>query len=112
MEILTHRKVGVCLIHFFINMIQKIYSKKSISKIPRNPCCIDSHLTNIPLSFQNTLSVFTGLSDIHKLVLTVLKATFVKSNTKELFYTDYKYFNHECFEKDLKYALSTFEQIN
>ena len=32
MEILTHRKVGVCLIHFFINMIQKIYSKKSISK--------------------------------------------------------------------------------
>ena len=91
---------------------KNLFKEGTCFKNSRNPCCIDSHLTNIPLSFQNTLAVFTGLSDIHKLVLTVLKATFVKSNTKELFYTDYKYFNHECFEKDLKYALSTFEQIN
>ena len=66
-----------------------------------------------PLSFQNTLSVFTGFSDFHKLVLTELKTIFVKSKPKELFfYRGYKHFNHECFEKDFKCALSTFEKTN
>ena len=32
-------------------------------KNPRNPSCFDLYLTNSPLSFQNTSSVFTGLSD-------------------------------------------------
>ena len=58
------------------------------------------------------MSVFTGLSDFHKLVLTVLKTTFVKTKSKELFYRDYKHFNHEYFEKDLTGALSTFEKFS
>ena len=81
-------------------------------KNPRNPTCIDLYLTNSPLSFQNTSSVFTGLSDFHKLVLTVFKMTFVKSKSKKLSYRDNKHFNHECFEKGLKCALSTFEKID
>ena len=81
-------------------------------KNPGNPSCIDLYLTNSPLSFQNTSSVFTGLSDFHKLVLTVFKTTFIKSTPKKFFYRDYKHFNHECFEKELKCALSTFEKIN
>ena len=81
-------------------------------KNPGNPSCIDLYLTNSPLSFQNTSSVFTGLSDFHKLVLTVFKTTFIKSTPKEFFYRDYKHFNHECFEKELKCALSTFDKIN
>ena len=32
--------------------------------------------------------------------------------TNELPYGDYKHFNYECFEKDLRYALSTFEKLN
>ena len=48
-------------------------------KNQRIPSCIDLYLTNSPLSFQNTSSVFTGLSDFLKLVLTVFKTTFVKS---------------------------------
>ena len=48
-------------------------------KNQRNPSCIDLYLINSPLSFQNTSSVFTGLSDFLKLVLTVFKTTFVKS---------------------------------
>ena len=81
-------------------------------KNPGNPSCIDLYLTNSPLSFQNTLSVFTGLFYFHKLVLTVLKMTFIKPKPKELFYRDYKHFNHEYFEKDLTCALSTFEKFN
>ena len=83
-----------------------------LQKPKRYPSCIDLYLTNGPLSFQNTSSVFIGLSDFHKLVLTVFKTTFVKSKPKELSYRDYKYFNHDCFEKDLRYALSTFEKIS
>ena len=54
-------------------------------KNPKNPSCIDLYWTNSLLSFQNTSSVFTGLSDFHKLVLAVFKTTFVKSKPKELF---------------------------
>ena len=50
--------------------------------------------------------------DFHKLVLTAFKTIFVKSKPKELSYRDYKDFNHGCFEKDLKCALSTSEKIN
>ena len=81
-------------------------------KNPRNTNCIDLYSTNTPISLQNTSSVFTGFSDFHKLFLTVFKTTFVKSKPKELFYRDYKHFKNECFEKDLKCALSTFEKIN
>ena len=31
---------------------------------------------------------------------------------KSFLYKGYKHFNHECFEKDLKCALSTFEKTN
>ena len=92
--------------------LTNLVKEGSCYKNPRNPSCIDLYLTNSPLSFQNTSSVFTGLSDFHKLVLTVFKTTFVKSKPKEFFYRDYKHFYHECLEKDLKCALSTFEKID
>ena len=38
-------------------------------KNPNNPSCIDHILTNSPKSFFKTETVFTGLSDFHKLVL-------------------------------------------
>ena len=34
--------------------------------------------------FQNTTTAFTGLSDFHKLVLTVLKTISIKVNLKKL----------------------------
>ena len=97
---------------FYQHDLTNLVKEGTFYKNPRNPSCIDLYLTNSPLSFQNTLSVFTGLSDFHKLVLTVLKTTFVKTKPKELFYRDYKHFNHEYFEKDLTCALSTFEKFN
>ena len=42
-------------------------------------------LTNNSLAFQNTARTFTGLSDCHKLVLTVLKTTFSKNKPNALF---------------------------
>ena len=58
-------------------------------------------MTNNSLAFQNTTTTFTGLSDCHKLVLTVLKTTFSKNKPKELFYRDYKIFNFSNFNDEL-----------
>ena len=63
---------------------------KTCFKNANNPSTIDLFLTNNSLAFQNTTATFTGLSDFHKLVLTVLKTTFSKNKPKELFYRDYK----------------------
>ena len=59
-------------------------------------------MTNNSLAFQNTTTTYTGLSDCHKLVLTVLKTTFSKNKPKELFYRDYKKFNFPNFNDELK----------
>ena len=42
-------------------------------KIPDNTSCIDLFLTNRLRSFQCTTTIETGISDFHKLVVTVLK---------------------------------------
>ena len=61
-------------------------------------------------TFFNTAAVWSGLSDFHKLVLTVLK-TFDKNKPCEIFYRDYKNFNSESFNEDLQKILSI-TQIN
>ena len=64
------------------------------------------------LSYQNTSSAFVGLTDFHKLVLAVFITTFTKSKANKLSYGDYKHFNHERFENNFKYKLSTFEKLD
>ena len=51
-------------------------------KNPNNPSCKDHILTNSPKSFFKTETVFTGLSDFHKLVLSVFKLHFSKAKAK------------------------------
>ena len=50
----------------------------------QNTSCIDLLLTNNVYAFQQTSAICTGLSDCHKLVLTVLKTTVPKSQPKEI----------------------------
>ena len=66
-----------------------------------NPSCIDLILTNKPLSFQNSCVVETGLSDFHRMMLTVTKMTFQKRKPRVINYRDYKHFNNEMFRDDL-----------
>ena len=58
--------------------------------IETNPSTIDLIITNKPKSFQNTIGVFTGISDFHKMVLTSMKTTFPKAVPKEITYRDMK----------------------
>ena len=84
---------------------------KNLVKVPTcfksidNPSCIDLLLTNSPLSFQNTTTVTTGLSDFHKLVVTVMKTTFPKMKPKIIYYRDYKKFNLQEFRRELRNEL-------
>ena len=49
-------------------------------KNPNNPSSIDIMLTNKKLSFQNSTSLETGLSDFHKMTITVMKRYFKKKD--------------------------------
>ena len=42
-------------------------------KNPESPSCIDLILTNNPYSFQNSWVIETGLSDFHKMIVSVTK---------------------------------------
>ena len=75
-------------------------------KNPSNPSCIDLILTNAPRSFQNSCAIETGLSDCHKMTITVMKATFEKLPPKVIKYRDYRKFSNEKYQKDLLEELS------
>ena len=56
-----------------------IFKEKACFKTMQNPGCKDLLLTNNVYAFQQTIAIYTGISDFHKLVLTVLKATVPRS---------------------------------
>ena len=66
------------------------YSCKSLIKDntcfkkPLKPSCIDLIITNRPKSFQNSMTVETGLSDFHKMTLTVMKVFYEKQKKQIL----------------------------
>ena len=67
-----------------------IYNLKNLVKEPTcyknvaNPTCIDLILTNRQFMFHNTKTIETGLSDFHKMTVTVLK-TYPKKEIPKLF---------------------------
>ena len=82
--------------------LENLVKDKTCFKNAKNPSIINLFLTNNPLAFQNTTATFTGLSDCHKLVLTVSKTTFSKNKPKELFYRDYKKFSFSDFNDNFR----------
>ena len=64
-------------------------------------------LTNSNRSFQNSCSIETGLSDFHKMIVTVLEIYFQKREAKVINYRDYRNFRDEEFRQVLKDILKT-----
>ena len=62
----------------------KVYNLKNLVKGPTcfkhpdKPSCIDLILTNRSKSFQTSQIIETGITDFHKMVITVLKVCFRK----------------------------------
>ena len=54
------------------------------------PGCIDLFITSRPQCFETTTVFSTGLSHFHKIVVTVLKASFSKAPLKEMIHRSYR----------------------
>ena len=81
--------------------LTSMINRPTCYKNPEKPSCIDLILTNCPRSSQNSCAIETGLSDFHKLVVTVIKTTYKKSQPKIINYHSNKYFNNEGFREEL-----------
>ena len=86
--------------------LKNIVKNPTCFKSLENPTCIDLFITNFSNSFQSTKTVSTGLSDFHKMVLTVLKNKFVKLKPKKFEYRCYRTVNRETFRCELSYSLA------
>ena len=84
---------------------KNLVKEKTCFKSIENPSCIDLFITNSFRSFQNTTTLSTGLSDFHKMIVTVMKTTFPKAKPKIVFYRDYKTFVEVKFRNELKIEL-------
>ena len=62
---------------------------------------IDIILTNKPRSFKKTQGFVTGLCDVHKLVLTVLRSFYKKLSPETISYQNNKTFDENSFLRDL-----------
>ena len=82
-EISEQRTESFLYMHELCNLVKE---KKTCFKNIQNPSCIDLLLTNNIYTFQQTITTCTGLSDCHKLVLTVLKTAGPRSQPKEIAY--------------------------
>ena len=81
--------------------LNSLIKKPTCFKNPENPSCIDLILTNRKNSFHNSKPIEIGLSDFHKLTVTVLKTFFKKQEPKIIKYRDYKKFSNQVFRDEL-----------
>ena len=61
-------------------------------------------LTNKPRFFKKSSVLETGLSYLHKITFTVMRAYFVKQTPKVVYYCDYKKFSNDLFRNDIVQA--------
>ena len=89
-----------CDIFNLTNLIKKA---TCLTPTAENPSLIDIILTNRPRSFKNNVTVETGLSDHHRMVLTVLRSHHVRLQPTTIHYRDYNQFSTDAFIADLQF---------
>ena len=92
--------------------LKNLVREPTCFKNPDNPSCIDLLLTNCSRSFQDTQVIETGLSDFHKMNLTVLKMYFTKQKHETIFYRNYKTFDNLNFQEALNRELMKYDVNN
>ena len=92
-----------------LNDFCNVYNLFSLVKEPRcfknpyNPSCIDLFHTNRLRSFQNTLTIETGISDFHKMVFKMV--FYKKQELKIIQCRSYKNFDNQVFQRELNSEL-------
>ena len=100
------------MLFLIVNNLKSLNKEPTCFKNPNNPSCIDLFLTNRSKYFQNTSTIETGISDFHKLVVTVLKVFYKKQNPKIIQYRNYKTFNDQLFRMELDKELAKIDLNN
>ena len=83
---------------------QNLMNDPTCYKNASNPSSIDVILTTGKTNFQNSMTVETGLSDYHKMIITVLKVHF-KKEPITIKFRSFKKFNELRFKDNLLYDL-------
>ena len=96
---------------FFIelNLRKKKIKVPTCFKNPNFPTRIYVMLTTSYRSFHNSCAIETGLSDFHKMVVTVMKSHFQKKEPKIIQYRDYNNFSAEEYRQYIISLLSSRE---
>ena len=92
--------------------LESIVNRPTCLKSPKNPSCIDLMLTNKQERFLKAKTVETGLSDFHKIVVSVFKTSFKKQKPKIVTNRDYKRFDNGKFRESLIPRFSTGKNIS
>ena len=74
-------------------------------KNPLKPTSIDLIITNRPKSFQNSVKEETGLSDFHKMTLTVMRVFCKNQKPTIVIYEHYKHFSNEALMFEVKNSI-------
>ena len=87
--------------------LNSLIKQPTCFKNPENPSCTDLILTDRPRSFQSTCVLETGLSDFHRMTVSILTTHFRKLPPKVVTYRDIKKFENERFMDSLKLTLNS-----
>ena len=90
--------------------LENLIKKPTCFKNPDNPSSIDVILTNSKNMFQNSITLETGISDFHKMVITVMKVYSEKQEPIKVKYRSFKNFNLFEFNDELKNALELYDK--
>ena len=94
------------------------YKLKNLIKVPTsfknpdNPKTIDLMLTKSVRSFQNSCALETGLSEFHKMTVTVLKSYLKKKQPRIISYRDFGKFSKNDFRTQILRDFSTLHLSN
>ena len=73
--------------------LKNLIKEPTCFKNPEKLTIIDLILTNKPKCFQHSCTDETGISDFHKMTITVMKVIFKKQKAKIIFHHNYKIFD-------------------
>ena len=92
--------------------LSNLINERTCFKNPCNPSLMDLNLINRPRSFPDSHVIETGLSDHHKMTITVLRAFFQKQKPITIKYRGYKKFDQSLFRYNLLKKLNNMHDGN
>ena len=107
-------EIAESAMHEFCNSynLQSLCHKCTSYKNPEKQQCNDLFLANSPRSFQNTQTTETGLSNFHKLVVTILKMCLSNNQPNVISYRDDKNFDNSRFSEELLSEIKKLGPLN